>query len=80
MIGFGLHLSLRQAPSLTQRQQQLCTVCRQSIETYLSERDRANVLILGGPYALCLCCHQAAPDPGDRNYRRRFRRWRARHG
>jgi hypothetical protein len=79
MLGFGLHLGLHQTPRLAQRQVQICSVCRQYRETYLSAEERACVLALGGPYALCPCCHQET-DPSDKNYRRRVRRWVARHG
>lgn len=80
LTSFGLHVDLRKTPCLAQRLEQVCTVCRRAIAAYVSAQNRANALALGGPYAVCPCCHQLAPDPKDRNYRRRARRWLARCG
>lgn len=76
--GFGFELTLRQVPRLEQRMQQLCRVCRQehTVEGHrlgqALERDSQ-------PFDVCVCCGQPVPDPKDRAYRARARRWRARY-
>jgi hypothetical protein len=70
---------LRQVPRLALRLEQLCRVCRQE---YTVEGRRAGRTLeeTARPYEICDCCLQPAPDPRDRNYRARARRWLARYG
>ncbi len=72
-IGYGLRIGLYQEPRIAQRLEQVCRVCRQAFTREGLEAGKA-VELVGERHAVCPCCRQPAPDPKDRNYRRRTRR------
>lgn len=54
-----------------------CRVCRQLILPDRQQQDRQDARLFGViKYAACPCCSQRVPDPTDRNYRQRARRFR----
>lgn len=78
-IGCEYRLDLSLQPRTVQRLELVCGVCRQALASEAEDDAACHELTGAVAYAVCPCCRQAAPEPRDRNYRARARRWVAKY-
>jgi hypothetical protein len=71
-MGLSMRMSIRLAME--------CSVCRQILDDHKRDVTAIEAAIFGAAsYAVCCACGMEVVERHDRNYRKRWRRWRVEH-